>query len=310
MDLLITGHIPAFELFYRFNYSGEKEWEKARRFPNTGIAIQHVRFNNELVGNAWAIIPYLSFPLARSRYADLQFRVGTGLGYVTRKFDILENRKNTIISTNFNSAINFLLQYHFKPFAGMEVLAGISMTHFSNAAYEVPNAGVNVVGANIGLTFNLGRPVAVNHNSFPILEKKWRYLVWSGVWAKEIDPVNRSKYGAFNISFNALKRFSIKGSYGAGIELMYDRSLKARKPEMNFSARTGAVLCYEIHAGKMSIVLQQGFYLIDQFKSDTFIYERIGWRYRFRKDMVINLTLKSHFARADYAELGIGYFIR
>ena len=37
------------------------------------------------------------------------------------------------------------------------------------------------------------------------------------------------------------------------------------------------------------------------------MYHRVGLRYVFANGININLVLKSHWARADYVEYGIGY---
>jgi CTP synthase (UTP-ammonia lyase) len=99
----------------------------------------------------------------------------------------------------------------------------------------------------------------------------------------------------------------MKGSFGGGVDLMYDRSMLKRKPELGAPIRAGLTFAYEIHIGKMSIPIQQGIYVFDMFKKDTFFYQRIGWRYHINKEFIAQFTLKSHLFVADYAELGIGY---
>lgn len=310
MDQLISGHIPQFELSWRRNYSGNQEWEKHHRFPHTGIALQWVNLNNPQTGSSISVIPYVGFPVRKNKYVDATLRVGTGLGFLTRTFDLEENRKNNVISSQLNAAVDILLQANWKISKGIWFMTGVSFTHFSNAAFKIPNAGINIASANAGFTINLGRPVAVDHNRFPILKKDWQWLAWTGIWLKETNPVNGSKYYAQTLSLNVMRRFSIGGLYGAGIDVMYDRSLQKRDPELNSPVRLALVGAYEIQFGRLSIPLQLGFYAVDPFKKDLFMYSRIGWRYRVGKRLILNMTLKSHMAVADYAEAGFGYIIR
>lgn len=314
MDQLVSGHVPAYELYYRYNFSGLKEWEKFFNYPHAGAALQVLDFNNSKLGSAWSLIPYMSFPLRKSRIAELHLRSGFGLAYNTQVFDLDENRKNGVISTRINAAIQFSLQAHWRIIPEAELLTGISFTHYSNGAFKEPNAGINLASATIGLNVNFGRPVKVNHNSFPIVDKRWRYLVTIAGFAKEIKPVEGPKYAAISLSGNALKRFSPKSSWGGAFDIMYDASLTERARigmrELRTPLRSGLALCYELHVGKISIPIQQGIYYLNPIKVDGILYQRLGVRYHVNKKWQAQCLLKTHMASADYIELGIGYFIK
>ena len=307
IEPLIEGHISSFEINYRYNFSGVKEWEKTYRYPYSGIALHYMNFNNDDAGSAISILPYFAFPIKKNKILDAHFRVATGLAYITKKFDLLENRKNQMTGSSINAGVDLMLQANWKIDRKIHFLTGISLTHYSNGAFSLPNTGINVVSINSGLTLNIGDPVAVNHNKFPILRRTLKWLAWGGFWLKEVGKVNGAKYTAATFSVNALKRFSMKGSYGGGVDFMYDRSMIKRDPKLNTPIRAGVLFAYEIHIGKMSIPLQQGFYVFDPFKKDLFFYQRIGWRYHIKQNFIAQFTLKSHLFSADYAELGIGY---
>jgi len=307
IEPLIKGHISSFEINYRYNFSGVKEWEKTYRYPYSGIALHYMNFNNDDAGSAISILPYFAFPIKKNKVLDAHFRVATGLAYITNKFDLLENRKNQMTGSTINAGVDLLLQANWKIDRKIHFLTGISLTHYSNGAFSLPNTGINVVSINSGLTLNIGDPVAVNHNKFPILRRTLKWIAWGGFWLKEVGQVNGAKYAAATVSVNALKRYSMKGSYGGGVDLMYDRSMLKRDAQLSTPVRAGVVFAYEIHIGKMSIPIQQGFYAFDPFGKDLFLYQRIGWRYHFKQNFIAQFTLKSHLFTADYAELGIGY---
>jgi len=314
MDALISGHIPAFELYYRFNYSGVKEWEKFFNYPNAGVALQLLNFNNSKMGLAYSLLPYVSFPLRKSRWVELHFRTAAGLAYITQKFDLDNNRKNGVISSSLNGSVQFMLQANWKPIPQMEIHTGISFSHFSNGAFKMPNAGINIAGANIGLNFNLKQAVRVNHNSFPVLTKQVRLLASIAGFVKEIKPVGGPKYVASTISLSALKRFSPKSSWGGAVDFMYDASLSSRArqqmDEIKMPVRIGAAICYELHLNKISIPIQQGFYALNPLQLDGWMYQRVGVRYHVNKKWVVQMNVKAHFAKADYLEAGFGYFIK
>ena len=307
IEPLINGHISSFELNYRYNFSGVKEWEKTYRYPYSGVALHYMNFNNDKTGSAISVMPYFAFPIKKNTVLDAHFRVASGLAFITRKFDLLENRKNSMTGSTINGAVDLMFQANWKIDRKLHLLTGISLTHFSNGAFTLPNTGINVLSINSGLTLNIGQPVAVNHNKFPILRRSLKWIAWGGFWLKETGQVNGAKYAAATLSVNALKRFSMKGSFGGGFDLMYDRSMIKRDPDLSTPIRAGLLFAYEIHIGKMSIPLQQGFYVFDQFRGDLFLYQRIGWRYHVNKQFILQFTLKSHLFTADYAELGFGY---
>jgi len=252
----------------------------------------------------------MGFPLFKNKFSLFEFRLGAGLGVFSNRFNLETNLKNSAISSRINSAVNFLFQYSVNITNRSELLAGFSLTHWSNAAFEIPNAGINVFGANLGVNIDIGKRVPINYQSFPIVEKNWHFMSWIGIYLKETNPVDRGKYVAGTLGFDALKRFSRKSSFGAGLNLMYDRTLNVRDPNLNTPFRVGITLCYELHAGRISFPIQQGFYVYDAFGKDAIIYQRIGVKYRVRKNLFVNFTLKTHYAVADYAELGFGYLIK
>jgi len=306
---LIGAHAYGFEFNYRYNFSGVKEWEKHYRFPYSGFAVQFLSLGGKLIGNSYNVMPYIGLPINKNKIFDSHLRLSSGLSYISRKFDLTSNRNNTLIGSNMNIVADIMLQINWKIDRKVHLLTGVSLTHFSNGAFTQPQTSFMVLGMNAGLTINTGRPVAVNNYSFPILDKAFKLVIWSGMWRKEAGTFTSSKYTAAVLGVNAMKRYSIKGAYGAGIDALFDQSLAARKNDAG-SFRLGALLAYELLLGRMSIPIQQGFYLVNPLKSDGFLYQRIGWRYQINGAFAAQLSLKFHNLKNDHAELGLVYTIK
>jgi hypothetical protein len=49
---------------------------------------------------------------------------------------------------------------------------------------------------------------------------------------------------------------------------------------------------------------------MDKQRLNGTLYHRAGLRYAIGKNFYAQLTLKTHFAKADYGEIGMGYVIR
>jgi hypothetical protein len=131
---------------------------------------------------------------------------------------------------------------------------------------------------------------------------------------KEIYPPAGKKYFAYTISATAMKPVSHKVRLGFGLDWFYDLSLKQGFRNSNESiagnfsiVRSGIHFDNELMIARLAIVFQMGGYWLDHFKEDGHFYHRIGFKYKLNKHLFANLTLKSHFAKADFVESGIGW---
>ena len=52
-----------------------------------------------------------------------------------------------------------------------------------------------------------------------------------------------------------------------------------------------------------------GCYVRDRYRPNGPLYHRIGFRYQISNGFYGNITLKTHWAKADYMEAGIGYIL-
>ena len=48
----------------------------------------------------------------------------------------------------------------------------------------------------------------------------------------------------------------------------------------------------------------------DRYDMDNELYHRVGMRYQFDNGLLLNMVLKTHWAKADYVEYGIGYTLK
>ena len=73
--------------------------------------------------------------------------------------------------------------------------------------------------------------------------------------------------------------------------------------------QVGALFSYSMFFDRFALKMQQGYYVVDAQRLNGSLYHRIGLRYALARNFYTQLTLKTHFAKADYGELGIGYTI-
>ena len=70
--------------------------------------------------------------------------------------------------------------------------------------------------------------------------------------------------------------------------------------------RVGGFLGYELFVNDLSVVTQLGYYLYYPYDFQGRIYNRIGLKYYFSEKWFGAFSVKSHLAKAETLEFGIG----
>lgn len=312
-----NGNFPMFELNYNVQTLGNQKWKNSYYLPSYGIGYIYTNgINKQILGKTQALFPYINFNYVRKHKVSVNFRLGLGLGRIEKPFNRLTNHTNLALGTKFNAYINIGQDLKIKLNNRSTFTFGIHLHHQSNGAYKVPNLGINIVTIATGYTYYFNAlPKKIN-----IIKDTTKYkhnnqlVLTAGGFVKEIYPISGSKYPVFVVSINGFRRFSEKAKFGLGIDYMRNTSIKySNKNDLNTQNdndvidQIGTTLCYEVVVNKVSFPLQMGFYLFSKHKKDGVIYNRIGARYALTKKINISLMLKSHYAKADYSEWGIGY---
>ena len=138
------------------------------------------------------------------------------------------------------------------------------------------------------------------------------FIVAAG--ASEIEPPGGSRYPDVTFSYIAYRKLSRKGKLGLGADIFYNEANIARlkadtvilKSNLQ-DVQLGLKATYEITLGNLSLPIEMGGYLYTKYTGNGYIYNRIGLRYYTHKHFIANLTLVTHFVKADFIEWGIGY---
>jgi signal transduction histidine kinase len=72
----------------------------------------------------------------------------------------------------------------------------------------------------------------------------------------------------------------------------------------------GGYSAFVLPLDHLKFILGMGVYIKDRYDADNEIYHRVGMRYQFNNGLLVNLTLKTHWAKADYVEYGVGYTLK
>lgn len=317
MNILIQGHVPAFELDYVNKPVSENNWINAYHCPEMGLAFFDAYLNNPAqLGTEYGIYPFINFHLNRSFKERLYFRVGIGMAYFPVIFNAMDNHKNDVIGSHLNAMINLRLNYHVYLADKIRLEAGLGLTHCSNGAFQTPNLGINLITFNTGLSYCIGS--GKKSVTKPYIDtaktKRIEQDIFAAVGGSEVEPPGGQRYVDITLSYIAFRRLNTKSKLGIGIDIFNNQAnterLKADSVFLKNNidiAQFGLKLAYELTLGRISLPLEMGGYLFSRYTGNGYIYNRIGIRYYTGHHIIVDLSLLTHFAKADFIEWGLGY---
>jgi len=248
-------------------------------------------------------------------------RIGQGLGYTTNPYDKLDNPRNNAFGTSLLSSTYLMLNYkRERIFDRFGIQAGFSLIHYSNANIKAPNTSVNSITFNVGVTYNIDEEDS-EYISTITKEKyteriKYNLAFRSGI--NESDVVGSGQFPFYIISAYADKRLSHKSAIQLGADVFFSKFLEeliyyksVSFPEEDVSGdedwkRVGLFVGHELFINKMSIETQLGYYVYYPYDFEGQTYIRIGLKRYFGDKWFGALTLKSHGAKAEAVEFGVG----
>jgi hypothetical protein len=318
---LTTGHFPAFEIDVGKQTHGEKSWQPLYKYPAIGLTFWYCNLaNSNVLGDVYAVYPYLNFHLYQDNCFQFNFRFGTGLGYLTKRFDRLDNYKNIAIGSHLNAAINLFYEFKWIVLKRLFLSGSIGLSHFSNGVVKTPDLGINIPTVSLGAAYILHNNSCIiprlDTGSHKMIQKLNIQLFVSG-GIKQTYPADGNTYGSYSLSACFLKPLSKKREIGVGLDFFWEFSniswLEANgiNVKHNYEVIRPAVhIGHQFDFSKLSIVTQLGYYIYAMDKSDGPIYTRFALRYFISNKIILNLALLTNFARADFIEWGVGYSLK
>jgi hypothetical protein len=320
---LFNAHFPSFEFTIQQITYGKHKWERDYNYPLIGVTFLYSGLgNNPSLGQSYALMPFINFPLFKKKDLMFGFRLALGLGYLTKPFDRINNYKNLAIGSHFNAAVNLLIEARYRINYFLTVTSGISLQHFSNGSLKLPNYGLNVPLLNVGVAL---RPFKANQNiddrfyapTDPyeaIIYKTLEFNIGGLVGYKNMQAVFGQNFIVFHLFENTFFRISKKSKVGFGLDFSYDPSqlkiLEQNGTPVNNNLsiiRPGINGAYQLVMSKVGFIFNMGCYLGGKEKSNGPLYEKFAFQYNFSKDFFATIMLKVHWGRADYIGWGLGY---
>jgi hypothetical protein len=323
-----NSHFPMFELSFQKATFGQKRWEKKYDYPLLGISLLYSDLGRyKEIGNAYAVFPYINFPLFRKRKSSYNFRLGLGLAYLENKFDKLNNYKNFAIGSHLNIVANLQFEYRRKINKRLRFSIALTLTHFSNGTTKTPNYGLNIFTTNIAIAYSLAKPRS--YGGIKLLPELYtfefdgrKYLEINAIVVvsnKDMSQEIGERFMVYASFFNIMKRVSYKSKFGLGFDITADLSdeyfltnnLSNTDSNNKLSfVKTGISGAYELVISRTSFLFNLGLYIGGKIRKHGDAYQRLTLKYLINKNLTANLALSTHAGTADYIGIGLGYRLR
>ena len=340
-----NAHYPAFEFSLYKGTFGEEIWETLYNYPYIGCTFYYSALGNfEELGKVYALYPFINYPLLRGEKSMLTFKLGVGIGYITKKFDHIENHYNFAIGSSHNAAINLSFEYRQQIIPQLFAVGSFGLTHFSNGATHSPNYGLNTFSGALGLAYYLRYPNSSmtpvdrpQHYLFEFDGKKWfSYDVEYCIGYKDVSQI----FGVTNyflvhdLSAHFLAQFTTCSRAGIALDIVLDKSdavnlqhngIDIQSIRQYQMLRPSLALSYEMTMKRMSYVFDFGYHLNLRADNESIfakpfinlnmltdlsegqVYQRVMARYQLYEGLFATFSLTSHAGRADFLGIGFGY---
>ncbi len=317
---LITDHPDGFSVSYNRKTFGLKEWERQYKAPDWGFTFIYQDMKNQFLGKNFGLYTHLNFYFFKR---NLMLTLGQGLAYNTNPYDPDTNYQNNAYGTSILSSTFFKINISKENiWKGMGIHGGLNFVHYSNANVKVPNTSSNSLGLNLGISYQFNYEdlpeYTLERDGIDYSEKiKINFAFRFGI--NESDIVGTGQFPFYVVSTFADKRLNYKSTIQFGADLFISKFLEElikfralAYPEDGLSGdedhkRVGVFLGHELRINKFAFVTQLGYYVYWPYEFENRVYLRLGLkRYFYSDKLYAVITLKTHWAKAENVEFGVG----
>ena len=316
---LIKDDIYAFDVSVSFPTYGKDYWEKLYRYPRQGVGFSYWSLgNNEVFGKAYALYSFINIPFFKpAEKFSFNIQISCGVAYLPKIFDIYKDHLDRAIGSHTNIYIHLGIDGKITLIPHCELVIEAGATHFSNGKTRSPNYGINAGSFSLGLNYIFNNKGAtIQDPEIPGINKRYVQSVIYSAGTKVYDNLYGKKYFVSSLSYNLERIINHKRKIGLGADLSYDGSISEALasedgiPDKHFEKliRFGLHTSYAIRYKQLIMGIQIGYYLYSKYTVITPVYNKLSIQYLLTRNIIGSISIKSHMAKADCLEYGIGYY--
>lgn len=329
-------------LKYGFKFAPDTYF--GRMYPHAiqGIGVGYnTFFHPSELGNPWSVYVFQTSRIATiTPRLSLDYEWNFGASFGWKKYDAVSNPYNRVVGSRMNAYIHlgFLLNWQLDIRTSLR--AGIGVTHFSNGNTGYPNAGVNTLGASIGIARYFGggdrNPATASSGSFqrPAFKPYVSYdlIVYGaarkkGLYLEDGTPILvNGLFGIAGLNFMPMYNFSRYFRAGISLDAQYDESanishhiadtggtpdaetIKFYRPPFREQFAVGLSLRAEVVMPIFSINVGIGRNIICHDADTDAFYQVLALKTDITKNLFLHVGYQLHdFKNPNNLMLGVGF---
>lgn len=320
----LTGRAYGGEILYHFNTEkNTSNWMRGLNLKSIDLILNYKNMSDIEIqsdpksgtfGDSYAVLAGLNISLLKFRQTELLLSPAFGLGYLGETFF---TNANPLIGShiNFGSRISLKATTAISP--STQLAAGVDVLHFSNAAFRVPNNGINSSSISLGIIQKLKARTTVEKRDSLQSQPFKKHSIDLGINIGR-RGVYQSKEARFRTGLYAGYNYRLGSILGlsSGIDAVYYHSVYDPNDNagtyQSFATsydhwRLGAALGPDLWMGNLALMVKYGYYLHYNSLRDNHTYWTAGMKYRVLDWAALQAKIYVHKTEADYA--GFGFII-
>lgn len=312
----MEAHTYGLEVNYSSNFTGWKEMDEAYKNIIWGTGLTYFNLGNpQLNGHVIAWHIHIESALNKNFNSPFTIRFGSGIGYLTKPYNLYNNKKNKAIGSNLNGNMQVMFKKYFELNQQLSLVCGIGVTHYSNGNFRRPNLGINMAHLDLGILKKIQikneTPQRVLGELFP----KSGFELSLGYARKQIAVADTRFFNIFSSSLLYYFPHNKNRNWRVGTEVFFDKTYpyslfnenSLKNNQLKDFTEIALKIGHEFKFGRIGLVTDLGTYVYRPNDYKKRVYFSIGFNYFFGKGIVAQTRLKSHMAVADYFYWSGGY---
>lgn len=167
-DYLVKGPTRGMEICLEKQTAGQYPWNKVHHYPKIGVGASFIDLDNpDTLGQVFGLYPYIKFPILRSKDFAMDFKIGTGVSFLTKVYWHTvyyyeykgrlypdKFRSNLITGTHLNTYLHLGFSGRYRLAQNFSLTGEYRLSHISNGNASRPNTGVNIFNGLAGVVWH------------------------------------------------------------------------------------------------------------------------------------------------------------
>ncbi len=300
-------------------------WARHYNYPLLKLNFTyHWLSNREVLGNAFGILPSMSFYLKDGKNKGLKLEVGTGFAFLDRPYHVVNNPENNVYGSKFNFFFALGIAYEFDLKKDLALSFFAMIPHYSASNLNQPNLGINAFTIGATIQFLRRQAVSILDNEtpeFPVLNKKVKPFFRLSYGINRIG-LNGPKYPAYVVGAGISKLLSRYTRINTGFEYIFNsanynfikHTYTYPGEEVKYASRYSWYLGYELLFGHLGFLAEAGIYLNDHYGKQSIFTTKLGLNFypyntltRSKISPYFGAYVRAYAGEADFFEMTLGF---